>query len=175
MQTSMGEITGSSQKIVKIIRVIDEIAFQTNLLALNASVEAARAGEAGLGFAVVAEEVRNLAGRCAQAARETSSLIDESMQVTSSGRDHLEAVSHAVESLSTQVQELQSRMHAIAAAGDQQSRGSEQIASALLQMSALVSESSAGAEEEAAAAEELDAQAHSMRGLVEGLMQQVGR
>lgn len=175
MQVSMKDISDSSKKIEKILRVIDEIAFQTNLLALNASVEAARAGEAGLGFAVVAEEVRNLAGRCAQAARETSALIDESLRVTVDGGEHLQSVSGAVESLTAQVGDLQSRMQSIVAASQEQTRGTEQIASALMQMSAVVSDSTAGAEEEAAAAEELDAQAASMKQLVDDLMQRVGR
>ena len=85
MMVSMNEINSSSEKVSKIIKVIDEIAFQTNILALNAAVEAARAGEAGMGFAVVADEVRNLAQRCAQAAKDTAALIEESMTKSRAG------------------------------------------------------------------------------------------
>src|SRR5512136_2127430 len=96
MLSAMGKISGSSQKIFKIIRVIDEIAFQTNILALNAAVEAARAGEAGLGFAVVADEVRNLAQRCAQAARDTAGLIEESIETAHGGNSRLDKMTGSV-------------------------------------------------------------------------------
>src|SRR5439155_10694337 len=99
MVEKMKEIDGSSQKIARIIKVIDEIAFQTNILALNAAVEAARAGEAGLGFAVVADEVRNLAQRCAQAARDTASLIEESVVRSNDGKVKLDQVAEGIRAI----------------------------------------------------------------------------
>src|SRR6059058_3546568 len=99
MKAAMSAIKGSSVEISKIIKTIDEIAFQTNILALNAAVEAARAGEAGLGFAVVADEVRNLAQRCAQAARDTASLIEESIVTSRDGNARLDQMAGAVRAM----------------------------------------------------------------------------
>jgi hypothetical protein len=104
--SSMQEIGESSGKIAKIIKVIDEIAFQTNILALNAAVEAARAGEAGMGFAIVADEVRNLAQRSAQAARDTAPLIEESIARASGGRARLDQVAEAVRSITASSNEV---------------------------------------------------------------------
>src|SRR2546425_3853079 len=94
MVASMHSIQESSQKVAKIIKTIDEIAFQTNILALNAAVEAARAGEAGMGFAVVADEVRNLAQRSAQAAKDTAALIEEAINSAGEGSQKVEQVAH---------------------------------------------------------------------------------
>ena len=102
MVSAMDGINASSQKISKIIKVIDEIAFQTNILALNAAVEAARAGEAGMGFAVVADEVRNLAQRCAQAAKDTADLIEESIQRSDGGRVKVDQVAVAIRAITAE-------------------------------------------------------------------------
>src|SRR6202011_2193544 len=96
MIVAMGEINTQSDKISKIIKVIDEIAMQTNILALNAAVEAARAGEAGMGFAVVADEVRNLSQRCSQAAKDTAALIEESIAKSNEGGVKLDQVTKAI-------------------------------------------------------------------------------
>src|SRR6266403_1566160 len=99
MVSAMAGIGESSNKISRIIRVIDEIAFQTNILALNAAVEAARAGEAGLGFSVVADEVRTLAQRCAQAAKDTATLIEESIATSHDGNARLDHMAGAVRAM----------------------------------------------------------------------------
>ena len=99
MVVAMGDIKASSDKVAKIIKVIDEIAFQTNILALNAAVEAARAGEAGMGFAVVADEVRNLAQRCAQAAKDTAALIEESIVKSNDGKTKVDQVAVAIRAI----------------------------------------------------------------------------
>ena len=174
MESSMHEINSSSEKIGKIIRVIDEIAFQTNILALNAAVEAARAGNAGLGFAVVADEVRNLAQRSAQAAKDTAALIEESITKSGQGKVKLDDVSHAIHSItdkSTQVKSLIEELHA---SSGEQARGVEQIARAISQVDQVTRTSAANAEETASAGEELSSQAESLRAVVGRLTELVG-
>jgi len=108
MMTAMGEINTQSDKISRIIKVIDEIAFQTNILALNAAVDAARAGEAGMGFAVVADEVRNLAQRCAQAARDTAGLIEESIAKSHDGKIKVDQVATAIRAITSESAKVKS-------------------------------------------------------------------
>jgi methyl-accepting chemotaxis protein len=174
MMQSMKEINGSSAKISKIIRVIDEIAFQTNILALNAAVEAARAGEAGMGFAVVADEVRNLAQRSAQAAKDTALLIEESITKSNEGGAKLDNVAKSIRQITDSSAQVKTLVDEVNAGSQEQSRGIEQITSAVSQMDQVTQRSAANAEESAAASEELAAQAQSLYDVVERLRTLVG-
>jgi methyl-accepting chemotaxis protein len=174
MVEQMKEIGGSSQKIARIIKVIDGIAFQTNILALNAAVEAARAGEAGLGFAVVADEVRNLAQRCAQAARDTASLIEESIATAGDGNARLDQMAGAVRSMTQSAVRVKSLVDEVNLGSQEQTRGVEQIARAIVQMEQLTQGTAAGAEQSASAGAELDGHASNMRDLVHEMHQMVG-
>ena len=174
MVTAMTEITTSSGKISKIIKVIDEIAFQTNILALNAAVEAARAGEAGLGFAVVADEVRNLAQRCAQAAKDTADLIEDSVVKSNAGKVKVDQVAGAIRIVTEEAGKIKLLVDEISVGSQEQARGIEQIGSAVTQMDKVIQRAAASAEEGASAAEELTAQSESLRGVVAQLTKMVG-
>jgi methyl-accepting chemotaxis protein/methyl-accepting chemotaxis protein-1 (serine sensor receptor) len=174
MVQSMKEINSSSEKISKIIRVIDEIAFQTNILALNAAVEAARAGEAGLGFAVVADEVRNLAHRSAQAAKDTAALIEESIAKSNEGNTKLQLVAGSIQQVTGSATQVKALVDEVDVGSQEQSRGIDQIASAVTQMETVTQRSAASAEESAAASEELAAQAHALYDIVERVRKLVG-
>jgi methyl-accepting chemotaxis protein len=169
LTAAMHEISESSGKVARIIRVIDEIAFQTNILALNAAVEAARAGEAGMGFAVVADEVRTLAQRCAQAARETSALIEESVSKSQEGKGKLDAVSEVVIELSEQFRDVKRLIDDVHTGSGEQATGIAQIARAVAEMQGTVQSTAASAEEGAAAAEEFNSQAALLKSSVEQL------
>ena len=175
MMGSMEEITSSSDKIARIIKVIDEIAFQTNILALNAAVEAARAGEAGAGFAVVADEVRNLAHRSAQAAKDTASLIEESIAKSHDGKVKLDLVAKGIQDITGNVAQIKILVDAVNLSSTEQSRGIEQIAKAVGQMDQVTQKAAAHAEQSASAGEELSAQAVAMADIVEKLTALVGR
>ncbi|ELI7918672.1 Tar ligand binding domain-containing protein [Yersinia enterocolitica] len=157
--TTMHDIATSSQKIGAITSVIDGIAFQTNILALNAAVEAARAGEQGRGFAVVAGEVRNLAQRSAQAAKEIKGLIDESVSRVRQGSTLVENAGTTMEEIVRSVTRVTDIMGEIASASDEQSRGIEQVSLAVTQMDQVTQQNAALVEEAAAAANALEEQA----------------
>jgi len=174
MVTAMGEIDSSSEKVAKIIKVIDEIAFQTNILALNAAVEAARAGEAGMGFAVVADEVRNLAQRSAQAAKDTAALIEDSISHSKEGTTRLDQVAEAIRSITASSAQVKMLVDEVSLGSQEQARGIEQIAKAVAQMQQVTQKTAANAEESASASEEMSAQAESMKEFVGELQNVVG-
>jgi methyl-accepting chemotaxis protein/methyl-accepting chemotaxis protein-1 (serine sensor receptor) len=171
---SMTAIRESSRKVTKIVKSIDEIAFQTNILALNAAVEAARAGEAGMGFAVVADEVRNLAQRSAQAARDTTSLIEESAGNAESGGDKVSAVVESIEAIARSSQRVRGLVDEVNQASQQQTQGIDQVSQAVSQMEKTTQSTAATAEEGAASSEELNAQAEQSLAIVGKLEALVG-
>ncbi|QYM96236.1 methyl-accepting chemotaxis protein [Dickeya ananatis] len=160
--TTMQGISDSSRKIADITSVINGIAFQTNILALNAAVEAARAGEQGRGFAVVAGEVRNLAQRSAQAAKEIETLIGESVSRVDTGSTLVREAGSAMEGIISSVSRVHDLMGEISAASDEQSRGIEQIGQAVTEMDGVTQQNAALVQEASAAAASLDEQAQSL-------------
>ena len=171
MQSSMKSIGESADKVGKIIKTIEEIAFQTNILALNAAVEAARAGEHGKGFAVVADEVRNLAQRASLAAKDTQSLIEDSQTQTKQGAEVTKKAGTALLQIMDAVKKVADVVNEIALASKEQAEGINQVTNAVSQMDQVTQQNAASAEQSAAAAEELSGQAEHLKEMVFGLRQ----
>jgi len=169
MMNSMNEISYSSGRTSKIIKVIDDIAFQTNILALNAAVEAARAGEAGMGFAVVADEVRSLAQRSAQAAKDTTQLIEESIAKAGEGKQRLDEVANAISGVTNAANRVKALVEDVHSGSEEQSKGIEQIARAVARMEQVTQQLAATAEEGAAAGTELGSHARGVDEIIAGL------
>jgi methyl-accepting chemotaxis protein len=166
MMAAMDEISNTSEEIGKIIKAIEDIAFQTNILALNAAVEAARAGAAGKGFSVVADEVRSLAAKSAEASQNSSALIEASIAAVNNGVKIATLTAQKLGGAVSSAQEVSGMVVNIADASLQQAQSIEQLNDNINQISAVVQTNSATAQESAAASQELSGQSAMLKDLI---------
>lgn len=174
LQSTMRDLNSGNDKVLSIIKSIDEIAFQTNLLALNAAVEAARAGEHGKGFAVVAEEVRNLAQRCSVASKETADLINSRVVSTENAAKIADRFATNLKEIVTEAKKVTDLAGEIAAASQEQSDGINQISKAVTAVDTVTQQNAANAEELASSSEELSAQAENLKAIIHELAVEIG-
>jgi methyl-accepting chemotaxis protein len=174
MGQAIAEITTLSEETSKIVKTIDEIAFQTNLLALNAAVEAARAGEAGAGFSVVASEVRNLAMKASEAAKNTGHLIESTIKAVKKGNELAKSTQDAFQENIEIASKHTILIDEIAVSSQEQAQGIQQVASTVVQMNEVTQANAASAEESASASEELNAQVEQVNGIIRKLVVIVG-
>lgn len=174
LNVSMEEISTASDETFKIIKTIDEIAFQTNLLALNAAVEAARAGDAGAGFSVVADEVRNLAMRAAEAAKNTAGMIENTVSKVQYGKDLVSGTNESFRKMAESVKKVGELVDEIASASSEQARGIEQINLAVTEMDKIIQQNAASAEQCAGESEQMRTQAEEMKRIVRNLQDLIG-
>ncbi|HEY4362070.1 MAG TPA: methyl-accepting chemotaxis protein [Bryobacteraceae bacterium] len=173
MTGSMTGIQEAGKEISRIVKTIDGLAFRTNILALNAAVEAARAGEAGAGFAVVAQEVRSLAQRSAEAARETTAMIEKSLRTSEEGSRKLEEMAHAIGAITGSTRQVKILVDQVNAGSQEQARGIQQVNKAILEMQQVTQNTAANAEESSATSETLRAEALALRTAVDSLQSMV--
>jgi methyl-accepting chemotaxis protein len=171
---SMSEISKTGEETRKVIKTIEEIAFQTNLLALNAAVEAARAGEVGAGFAVVAEEVRNLAIRSSDAARNTADLIEASIRGIQSGSEVVFKTNDAFKSVAEGAGKVGSLLTEVTAASQDQAQGIQQISQAMSEIDKVTQENTSSAENMSAALEGINGQVYHVKRYVWKLLELIG-